>query len=505
MENSSYKQIREKLSSAEFPFDPQAWEQMEAMLDEKKKRRGFFWWWTGRIAAVLLLSIGMLGWGVYLMNEDDKQVVEIADGRPQTAAENDSDENKLATLSSRDETQDERSSTKQENTNTPVTLESYKNANSNKQEQNIEAKSKNKKQKAEANSKAVTSSRFKSEEDNHSTVLIKSNPHHPRGNVFSVKVVSTTKHKNKTQTTRNSQLLTRNQQPVTPIQNEIEMLNAAALRNNSTAENILLARREAEFLQSGSNKTETGFDKKEEDVVPKKKKQIFHYSLGVLANVTGTTLGSQPGNEPERPPLFCSTPSYMVGFTHDFLFLNRVALANSILFSQTSFEVYYPKTIDISRTPSSYTSHITELTIPIGIKVYAVVKNNFRFYINAGIINHIKLKETFEYTFAADTAPSALTALADQFTFPSQTNFAPEAASINKTASANANGTENFSINYSKRYYTSFHASAGFEFITKKHFVLFAEPTFYMSLQKIGVQEKRKYNLGLSGGFRYRF
>lgn len=64
MENSSYKQIREKLSSAEFPFDPQAWEQMEAMLDEKKKRRGFFWWWTGRIAAVLLLSIGMLGWGV---------------------------------------------------------------------------------------------------------------------------------------------------------------------------------------------------------------------------------------------------------------------------------------------------------------------------------------------------------------------------------------------------------------------------------------------------------
>ncbi|MCX6198905.1 MAG: outer membrane beta-barrel protein [Bacteroidetes bacterium] len=505
MENSSYKQIREKLSSTEFPFDPQAWEQMEAMLDEKKKRRGFFWWWTGGIAAVLLLSIGILGWGVYLMEADDKQVVEIADGRPQTAAENDSDENKLATLSSRDETRDETSSTKQENTNTPVTLESNKNANSKKQEQNIEAKSKNKKQKAEANSKAVTSSRFKSEEDNHSTVLINANPHHARGNVFSKQVVSTSKHKNKTQTTRNSQLATRNQQPVTPIQNEIEMLNAPALRNNSTAENILLARREAEFLQSISDKAETGFDKKEEDALPKKKKQIFHYSLGVLANVTGTTLGNQPGNQPKRPPLFYSTPSYMVGFTHDFLFVNRIAITNSILFSQTSFKVYYPRTIDISRTPVSYTSHITELAIPIGIKIYAVVKNNFRFYINAGIVNHIKLKETFDYAFDADTSTSFVASIADNSTFPSQTNFAPEAASINRTTSGNSNSTQDFSINNAKRYYTSFYASAGFEFIAKKHFVLFAEPTFYMGLQKIGVQEKRKYNLGLSGGFRYQF
>jgi len=27
----------------------------------------------------------------------------------------------------------------------------------------------------------------------------------------------------------------------------------------------------------------------------------------------------------------------------------------------------------------------------------------------------------------------------------------------------------------------------------------------YMGLQKIGVQDKRKYNLGITGGFRYQF
>ena len=75
---NSDKQLRDKLSNQEFPFDLQAWEQMEALLDKKKKRRGFFWWWTGGLAAVLLLSVGTMGWGLYLMEDDDKQMEEIS-------------------------------------------------------------------------------------------------------------------------------------------------------------------------------------------------------------------------------------------------------------------------------------------------------------------------------------------------------------------------------------------------------------------------------------------
>jgi len=37
MENNSDKQMRDKLKGLELPYDPQAWEQMEAMLDKKKK------------------------------------------------------------------------------------------------------------------------------------------------------------------------------------------------------------------------------------------------------------------------------------------------------------------------------------------------------------------------------------------------------------------------------------------------------------------------------------
>src|SRR5687767_10776334 len=70
MESNSDEQLRDKLKSTEFPFDPQAWEKMEGMLDEKKKRRGVFWWWTGGIAALLL--VGVVGYELGVNSEKSK-------------------------------------------------------------------------------------------------------------------------------------------------------------------------------------------------------------------------------------------------------------------------------------------------------------------------------------------------------------------------------------------------------------------------------------------------
>ncbi|HLP18959.1 MAG TPA: outer membrane beta-barrel protein, partial [Chitinophagales bacterium] len=296
----------------------------------------------------------------------------------------------------------------------------------------------------------------------------------------------------------------------TAIQQEAEML-AAAEATKSLEEPGNLQRMEASLLAYVSENAITGIDKKEEDVLPKAKKMIFNYSLGVLANITGSTLGKQPDNPhvPARPTLFYDRPSYMVGFTHDFLFVNRVAITNSILYSRTSFDVLQPKSENYPVTLTYYTSRMTELTIPIGIKVYPVVKQNFKFYVNAGIINHIKFKETFDYSVRIDTNYTAnLGNTPDQF-FPVENSFDPNTKSHDVLSGVNGSpssaSTDDFSINKSKRYYASFYAGAGVEYIAKKHFVLFAEPMFYMNLQKIGVQDKRKYNFGLSGGFRYQF
>ncbi|QJB40952.1 hypothetical protein HF324_25165 [Chitinophaga oryzae] len=50
--------IRNKLNEADHPFDPQAWEKMEALLDGDKGRKPvLIWWWAA--AAILLLALGV--------------------------------------------------------------------------------------------------------------------------------------------------------------------------------------------------------------------------------------------------------------------------------------------------------------------------------------------------------------------------------------------------------------------------------------------------------------
>lgn len=491
MENNSDKQLRDKLSGTEFPFDPQAWEQMEAMLDKKKKRRGFFWWWTGGVAAVLVLAIGSIGWGLFLMEEDDKQIVEKLE------IGNQKSENTIVAVSSGSEPEKAKVKSEKLKVNGPVEKSEVRN------------------QKSEINTVKAGNTKSENTKNKNSIASIvnpsnlsagKHGQRHARVNLFSKgkKQLATS---NKQQH-NNSKQQTTNNKPATAVQTEIEMLNTASAKNSSE-ENISLSRMEASLLNYVSENATTSFDKKEEDVLPKQKKKIFNYSIGVLANVTGASVGKQVGipEQPTAPYFFCSKPSYMVGFTHDFLFVNRVAITNSVLFSQTSFDVYHPKTTSFTISPGIYSSHITELAIPIGIKVYPVVKNSFRFYISTGIINHIKLKETFDYTMLdGDTVPNTTSNLFDPANFPYQTNFGIESKSLDaQIATGGETSTKDFSINKAKRYYASFYAGAGFEYVAKKHFILFAEPVFYMSLQKIGVQDKRKYNLGLSGGFRYQF
>ncbi len=477
MKSNDDKLIREKLAGNEFPFEPQAWAQMEAMLDEKKKRRGFFWWWTGGIAAVLLLTIGTIGWGLYLLKEDE-EITEImfsnnAETVP-TETKSGNYELQNANYEKTEETTMQNSSTnnsevrsKKQEKNTVTNLaarSTFVQTDGSNEMNNQKRIARNKSEKISGE----TSSAYLSKR------------HHQRSNVLTIE---------------------------NPFASEVEMLNTATQK--SLAENISMGRSEASLLHSVSKYAEPGFEKTENDELPKQKKKIFNYSLGVMANVSGTTIGKQTSGN-----LFYNQPSYMAGITHDFLFVNRVAITNSVLFSQTSFEVTTPITVSFPRQPLNYSSKITELAIPVGIKVYPVVKNHFRFYVSAGIINHIKLKESFVYNMPQDTLQvNSTPPTFDLFTNsspPTQTDFTGSGFPYEKVSTNGLNSTEyvntnDFSINSAKRYYASFYSNAGVEYVAQKHWIIFAEPQFHFSLHKIGVQDKRKYNVGVTAGFRYTF
>jgi hypothetical protein len=134
--------------------------------------------------------------------------------------------------------------------------------------------------------------------------------------------------------------------------------------------------------------------------------------------------------------------------------------------------------------------------------------------VHTGFIHHIRLQETFKYTYVEDTIPASIwnSPLIDNSNgLPTQTNFsgngveAVQMDALSGTTQSTTISTSDFSINNAKRYYTSFYAATGVEYILKRRWVFFTEPMFFMGLQHIGRQERTKYNIGVSGGFRYQF
>jgi hypothetical protein len=497
MENNfSDKEMRDKLNSIEFPFEPKAWEQMEAMLDKKKKRRGFFWWWTGGIAAALLLGIAG-----YEVNRQ-----QTTDNRQQTGQQ--------STVSGLQSSVDKNSAQPAENRESG-------NYNGNKQtndnrKQATEQQSQISKPQFSSNKTAlpigstgnpvarstntVINTRHRTSGIGHSATSKRLTINHNNLITARGKMSGSNIEESPTQAFNYQQPLPYNSQPATS-------------NRQPTTEKLSIAEMAADKLTATElSDNMMKINGEEEVVLQKTKKKVFNYSLGLVANLTGTTLGKQNegnyyNNRSAASYFFYSEPSYAVGLRQEFMFLKRFAITNSFMFAQTSFKVYNPQTVSFSVSPIDYTSHITELELPIGLKIYPVSKKNVRFYIEAGIINHFKLSETFTYSVLdRDTPVNNNLALP---VYPAATNFGGGIGHTYNAVLSSAYGpsssTSDFSINKANRYYASFYSNIGAEFILKKHFVLFAESLFYVSLEKIGVQNLRKYNLGLSTGFRYEF
>ena len=474
---------------------------MESMLDEDRKPRALFWWWFGGVAACLLLATGILGFYQFgnhqsitntplALNKTSNGNTETPTGfNTGTSTQN---INSTNVNSTNNVTPLANSANQNDGSSNGNSVQSPKPASGSSTDKKLSSKTAQ-----NLNASKAKSLRAQTVKPT-TTVLAKS------GNELSIR----TKHNHKAKKSDSN------------VKSEALTANASTTLNGSNTNEVLAqstgTNERAKLLDpismdpilafefpSGNPNDEDNMKKKDDDDVnlKKLKKKFFVYSVGAAANITGTTLGYQTGAT--AADVFDHSPSYMVGLTHDFMFFKRLAITNSILFSQTSFKVLDAKTTYPTGL-SSYSSNITELTIPIGVKAYAISKPKFRFYMAAGVINHIKLKETFNYQY--NNAFNIFTGTGGLL--PSQTQFTGNqdpAAFANSLSHSSYYSTYDVSLNHAKRYYASFYTSAGAEFIVQKHFVFFAESLFYMALQKVGVQDKYKYNLGLSGGFRYQF
>ena len=523
MESNSDKAMRDKLQGVEMPFDPAAWEQMEAMLNKDEKKRGFFWWWFGAgMAALILLS----GAGAYVAMHSSTQGEQLAVNTVRTAEKGETGEpvgirqfekvsNKESGVSNADaegnvvgrkqvngvgngETIGSRQ-LEQVGNEKGSTYSSTRSTSTsgNRQPTTGDSKTTRNKQQATDNGNASNNQKLTTGNSN----------------------IASNNKGVKRSTTSNSQPATSNAL--------VTDFNGKAVANTgitstqaapANAETVVADKYWMTYINPTPSSDNSMLHNESNTDLPKAKTKIFQYSLGLLVHGGSTIVGAGPYVSDTGNTSLNLGNSFRLGFTHDFMFAKRFALSNSIVYSQNTFSVSNVRSESFSVPPISFTTQIKELAIPIGVKVYPVSKLKIRFYLSAGIVNHIKLSESFTYTASVVPQDTGnIPTVADvKNTYPTTTNFDGTGNGVIETTDASFNAgtttttkvlvnTNEFSINNAKRYYASFYAGAGVEGIIKNKWILFAEPTFSMDLQKIGIQERRKYNVGANLGFRYQF
>ncbi|MFN8287243.1 MAG: outer membrane beta-barrel protein [Chitinophagales bacterium] len=510
MENNTDKKIADKLKGFEMPYEPEAWQEMEALLEKKKKRRGIFWWWFGGgIAASVLL--GSVLW--YALNKPNT----VTNAAPTQVAMN---------------TVESKSNKAQ-------------NSNSNEEQQQLQSKEQPKEStsviSANANEQTVKAQNSANGAENTvatNAVTINSNKYRTQPTAGKAGNRKKEKVKKLVSGTEEQQKLNELAVAASPkgIEEAEKLSEAAMLEQHENAAEIKAATTPIETTSVASAVTDSTLSaealkdstvessgKKEEAKAGKKK--VFSFHLGARSDFYGVI----PLHEGYKDSLVNAKGAwrfaYAVGPDMEFMFGKHFSIYTGALYSYNSYKVNNPVvSVDALTLPDtigsygsilckSYTSIAHELVIPIGFKAYPYVSDNFRLSIAAGVFNHIKLKEEFN-TEITTTPPSSLgipiVTPEDKFVTTSTNPFtnaytdmydnSPGTQAFEKRQSQ-ANW---FSVSGTSRYYASFYASIGAELVLKKNLRITAEPIYRMSISKIGEQMLRLHSFGCSIGFKYR-
>lgn len=466
MANNTDKEMRDKLKSFEAPMDPAAWQQMEAMLDKKKKRRPLLWWWMGGSVAAVLLLGAWLYLTTYTMPHEkqvaknDKQIIEQTIAISTTEPEQPNKQTRIA-----QETQKEKQAAVQQK----IQLNP---ANHNRAVKRY--KPNRKQQRNNAVLAAVTS-------EESATFTHNAEP-------FSAYIVS------------DKAALQSRLEETALLQQVRAQGTSPTIEEEATVPSLVT------LTDSLHKETEATAPISKAEKVP-----VFNYQVGVAAHLTATSVGAQNINGKNN--VVYNKPSFAVGITQEFLFLQRFAITTGLMYAQTSYRIERPATDSAfagTNAYNNYTTQLQELNIPVGIKVYAYNTKALRAFVHTGIINHIKLNEKFVSNITSE--PNAIVnvppvTLFDNTTVTNSNPFgAIESSMVSDLQKSVVNGeADYFGIRGQRRYYTSFYVSCGVEVVLRKRLHLVAEPMYQLLLHSIGRQPNLKHNFGISAGVKYTF
>ena len=453
------KLLREKLGGYNAPFDENAWAQMDAMLDNRKKRRGFFWlWFSGASVAAVMGAVSLM-----LLSPKQNSFTGIA-GRSVEVSEYVSSNNSAlsTTKTAENNIQSQNRNTEDVNDKTRASLETLSSENAHKPSSGS----------ATADGVMENSSTAKGINGGSA---IKTSRSAAKRQYKKLIAKSSTSANDKTA-------------------EGLKAFGENVAPNNTVREDVLFASINslpAFLLSNEIAATEISSDEKvdEGSVKLPVKKKLFHYELGAVAGASASFTQGK----------FHNQANWFAGMQQAFRIGKYVAITNGVNYSKTSFALNNVNNSDSSFSPMTYSSNIHSVAIPVGVNVYPVSSKRVSWFIGAGVVNHIKVKEDLNFEVPADVAK-----------LMNDPNYNPITTSGNaveqfwQEKSKTANATDNYHQG-SKRYFANFYSTTGVEVKLLPSLLLNAGATYQLSLSKTGNQNARPMFFGGEAGLRYRF
>ena len=430
--NLNDKQLREKLQSAEYSFDPKAWEQMDAMLDSKSKTKIVPWWWSA--AALLVISIGVAVC-TYRGTEQSPALISAGIKTSSPKIDNTTQQTTTGKVSTSISTSEMVSAPSETRTNTDPIISTH---------------SDSKRDQRSAYSPLQVAA---VDDNNHDKIAHTDAPTDTRAD--------------KESNTKRSPA---------PESININTLKAEEIAL-STAGSLSLA----STPESGS------------ETIPSahfKHKTPIKYSLGIVGNLSEGFISKT----------YSDKPSWSLGLCEELRVGKYLGITTGLLYSESNFMINKPKyPSDALIYPTRYESHIRQVNIPLGAKLYPYSHRNLRLSIGAAYVSHIKLKESFSYQL--QQFPSQTVSIYDPYysIVPPSSSRNPNQTPVSKSA------TDYFSLANGHTYYGSVAVTMGIDYSISKHFVLSAEPALDISLAKVVKQDVHLYSPGLNVSFKYGF
>lgn len=226
----------------------------------------------------------------------------------------------------------------------------------------------------------------------------------------------------------------------------------------------------------------------------KPKKQIVSLVMGAGAGM----------NFSFTDPALMTKPGYSIDLAEELMFVKRIGIALTQSYTDRRYDGgAFPCPDGVQNCPYSYSSTVKSMDFGIDIKANLVNKTRWSWYVKAGVINTVKIKELFTYHYPQ------IDTVTPPPTLPPQNNF--NGGTMEMTFDSgfglsinDAKETPDLTISGDKRYHIAYHAATGVDIAMNPRMKVQFEAGHCFTQPIVGEANNRLQSFGVNSKLLFR-